>query len=108
MTPPPLPLLNLSFRGITHLPVRKSNDMFCVYFLRLSVVIATVFTEKLKTLGFHGTVVPVFSSTSLTVLVFRHFFLPCVVYWVWLLNACENLLLIFQKLCELVDVMLVN
>lgn len=70
-------------------------------------MIATVSTEKLKTLSFHETLVPVFSSTSLTVLLFRLFFLPRLVYWVWLLDACENLLLIFQKLSELVDVMLV-
>lgn len=103
----PLPLLNLPLRAITHLHVGKSNGIFCVDFLSLSVAIVMVSTEELKTLGFRSTVVLVFPSTSLTISLFSLSFLPCVACWVWFLNACENLLWIFKKLCELVDVMLV-
>lgn len=47
--------------------------MFCVYLLDLSVVIATTPTEKLKSLDYHGAV---FSSASLTILVFSPFYPP--------------------------------
>lgn len=56
MTSPPLPLLNLSLKGIPHWHVGEMN-IFCVYSLDLSAVIATIPTEKLKTLEFHGTAV---------------------------------------------------
>lgn len=81
LTSPPLPLLNLPLRGIAHLHVGKSNGVFCVDFLSLAVVIVTVSAEKLKTLGFHSTVLSVFPSTSLTVSLFSFSFLPCVVCW---------------------------
>lgn len=103
----PSPPAAESFRGITHLHVGKPKDRFCVYLLSFSIVIAIVSTEKLNTFSFHETLFQVFYSTSLTILLFRFSFLPSVVYWVWLLDACENLLLIFQKLSELVDVLLV-
>lgn len=59
--PPPFPLLNLPLRGVTLLLTGKPKHMFYVYLLDLSVVVATVPTEKHKALGFHGTIVLVVS-----------------------------------------------
>jgi len=103
LTSAPLPLLNLSLRGITHLHV---GYVLCLLTEPFCCDCHSLYWETQDS-WFSWDFCSSVSSTSVTVLLFRLSFRPRVVYRVLFLNACENLLVIFQKLCELADVMLV-